>query len=129
MGAYEFNKATYKAVTIRLNRMNDADVIKHLKGVKSVNQYIIELIRKDAAVSNKEALYEVIEDTGTRKDVLKGFKRLDAAVSFLYEYVSLFTPLGRVYIVQRFTGILTDGHKVKCGKELDIVNTEKVRKN
>ena len=37
MGAYEFNKATYKAFTVRLNRMKDQDVIKHLGTIPAVN--------------------------------------------------------------------------------------------
>lgn len=124
MGAYEFNKSTYKAVTTRLNRIKDADIIQHLRGIKSVNQYVIDLIREDMAKRVTNAQYEVIEDMGTRKDVLKGFTTFEDAVSFLYMYVSNFTPVGRVYVVQRFTGIQTDGHKVRCGKVLNIEKEE-----
>ena len=120
MGAYEFNKSTYKPITARLNRVKDSDVIQYLRGVKSVNQYIIDLIRADMSRRVTNPLYEVIEDMGTRKDVLKGFQTFEDAVSFLYMYVSSFTPVGRVYVVQRFTGIQKDGHKVHCGKVLNI---------
>lgn len=131
MGAYEFNKSTYKPITARLNRVKDSDVIQYLRGVKSVNQYIIDLIREDMSRRVSNPLYEVIEDMGTRKDVLKGFQTFEDAVSFLYMYVSSFTPVGRVYVVQRFTGIQTDGHKVRCGKVLNIeanTNTESEEK-
>ena len=125
MGVYEFNRSTYKAVTVRMNRAKDSDVITHLKGIKSVNQYIIDLIRRDMEQLETNPIYEVIEDMGTRKDVLKGFRTLDDAVSFLYMYVASFTPSGRVYVVQRFTGIQTDGHKVRCAKILNIEKEEK----
>ena len=125
MGVYEFNRSTYKAVTVRMNRAKDGDVIEHLKGIKSVNQYIIDLIRRDIAQLESNPIYEVIEDMGIRKDVLKGFRTLDDAVSFLYMYVASFTPSGRVYVVQRFTGIQTDGHKVRCAKILNIEKEEK----
>lgn len=124
MGAYEFNKATYKAYTLRMNRQSDADIITHLKGIKSINQYIAELIRGDMANSAENNLYEVIEDMGTRKDVLKGFRTLEEAISFLYMYVSQFTPAGRVYLIQRFIGIMQDGHKIRCGKVLNIEKEE-----
>ena len=120
MGAYEFNKSTYKPITARLNRVKDSDIIQYLQGVKSVNQYIIDLIREDMSRRVSNPLYEVIEDMGFRKDVLKGFQTFEDAVSFLYMYVSQFEPMGRVYVVQRFTGIQTDGHKVRCGKVLNI---------
>ena len=125
MGVYEFNRSTYKAVTVRMNRAKDSDVINHLKGIKSVNQYVIDLIRRDMTQLESNPIYEVIEDMGTRKDVLKGFRTLDDAVSFLYMYVASFTPSGRVYVVQRFTGIQTDGHKVRCAKILNIEKEEK----
>lgn len=120
MGAYEFNKSTYKPITARLNRVKDSDIIQYLQGVKSVNQYIIDLIREDMSRQVSNPLYEVIEDMGFRKDVLKGFQTFEDAVSFLYMYVSQFEPMGRVYVVQRFTGIQTNGHKVRCGKVLNI---------
>lgn len=125
MGAYQFNKATYKAYTLRMNRAQDADIIRFLQGKKSVNQYVSDLIRADMAGDVQNPCYEVIEDNGTRKDVLKGFRSMDDALSFLYMYVSQFTPSGRVYLVQRFTGIQTDGHKVRCGKIVDIEKEEK----
>lgn len=131
MGAYEFNKSTYKPITARLNRVKDSDVIQYLQGIKSVNQYVIDLIRADMTARGKNPIYEVIEDWGTRKDVLKGFQTFNEALSFLYMYVSQFEPVGRVYIVQRFTGILSDGHKVRCGKVLNIEankNTESEEK-
>lgn len=125
MGVYEFNRSTYKAITVRMNRAKDSDVINHLKGIKSVNQYIIDLIRRDMEQLESNPIYEVIEDLGIRKDVLKGFRTLDDAVSFLYMYVASFTPSGRVYVVQRFTGIQTDGHKVRCAKILNIEKEDK----
>lgn len=131
MGAYDFNKSTYKPITARLNRVKDSDIIQYLQGVKSVNQYIIDLIREDMSRRVSNPLYEVIEDMGFRKDVLKGFQTFEDAVSFLYMYVSQFKPMGRVYVVQKFTGIQTDGHKVRCGKVLNIeanTNTESEEK-
>lgn len=120
MGAYEFNRSTYRAITVRLNRVKNADIINHLHNMKSVNQYIIDLIYEDMARTDSNPIYEVVEDNGTRKDVLKGFRQFDQAVAFLYMYVSQFTPTGRVYVVQRFTGILTNGKKIRCGKVIDL---------
>lgn len=125
MGAYQFNKATYKAYTLRMNRAQDADIIRFLQGKKSVNQYISDLIRADMSGDIQNPCFEVIEDNGTRKDVLKGFSRFADAIAFLYMYVSQFTPSGHVYVVQRFTGIQTDGQKARCGKIVDIEKEER----
>lgn len=124
MGAYEFNRSVYKPVTIRLNRIKDSDIIRYLSEKKSVNSYIKEVIRAEMASTTHNPLFEVIEDRGTAKDVLKGFNTLDDAIQFMYMYVSQFAPDGRVYIVQRFTGIQTDGHKVNCAKVLNIEKEE-----
>ena len=115
MGAYEFNKATYKVVTVRLNRMKDQDVIKHLGTVHAVNSYIVNLIREDMANRARANMYEVIEDRGKHKSVVGSCATLQDAVKRLYDYVANEYPVGRVYIVQKFTGIQKDGHKVLAG--------------
>ena len=115
MGAYEFNKATYKAVTVRLNRMKDRDVIKHLGTVHAVNSYIVNLIREDMAKRARANMYEVVEDRGLHKSVVGSCATLQDAIERLYSYVANEYPVGRVYIVQKFTGIQRDGHKVLAG--------------
>ena len=115
MGAYEFNKATYKAVTVRLNRMKDQDVIKHLGTIPAVNSYIVRLIRDDMAKRARANMYEVVEDRGLHKSVVGSCATLQDAIERLYSYVANEYPVGRVYIVQKFTGIQKDGHKVLAG--------------
>ena len=34
----------------------------------------------------------------------------------LVDYVQAFTPAGRVYVSERFTGILTNGKRIKASK-------------
>ena len=112
MGAYEFNKATYKAVTVRLNRMKDQDVIRHLGNVPAVNSYIVRLIREDMTARARANMYEIIEDRGISKRVVGSSDTLNSAIERLYDYVANDYPTGRVYVVQRFTGIQKDGRKV-----------------
>lgn len=42
-----YNKEHYKAITIRLDYVKDADIINWLSNFKSNKKYICEVIRKD----------------------------------------------------------------------------------
>ena len=48
---YEYNRKTYKAYSLRINKNKDADIIEFLKHKESVNNYLIELIRRDMEVN------------------------------------------------------------------------------
>ena len=43
----DYNKAHYKAYTIRLDYVKDADIINWLGTTKSIKSYICKLIRED----------------------------------------------------------------------------------
>ena len=69
MAHYEFNKQTYYAVTLRINRNTDPDIIDHLKAQESVNGYLLTLIRD--AMTRKENVYELIETVQTSTDLAR----------------------------------------------------------
>lgn len=43
----EYNKRTYKSISIRLNQIKDMDVIKKLMMQESIKDYICKLVRRD----------------------------------------------------------------------------------
>ena len=42
-----FNKQTYKLISLRFRKKEDADLLDFLKTKKSINAYIISLIKED----------------------------------------------------------------------------------
>lgn len=43
----DYNKRTYKSISIRLNQIKDIDVIKKLMTQESIKDYICMLVRRD----------------------------------------------------------------------------------
>ena len=43
----DYNKRTYKSISIRLNQIKDVDVIKKLMMQESIKDYICKLVRRD----------------------------------------------------------------------------------
>ena len=43
----DYNKKTYKLISLRLRKKEDANIINFLKTKKSINSYLLDLIKED----------------------------------------------------------------------------------
>ena len=48
----QYNKNTYKVITLRINQKTDAETIEHLQRKESVNGYLLDLIHDDMHAGN-----------------------------------------------------------------------------
>ena len=123
MAHYEYNKETYKVITLRINRNTDADIIEKLEEQKSINAYLINLMRKDMNL-HASAEYEVIEMVQNHNHVVASFHTLAEAHDFLEYYAAKFPGAGYpVRIVRKFNATLANGTQVLAG-EVIKQNTE-----
>lgn len=123
MAHYEYNKETYKVITLRINRNTDADIIEKLEEQKSTNAYILNLVRKDMTM-HASAEYEVIEIVQNQNHVVAAFHTLAEAHDFLEYYAANFPGAGYpVRIVRRFNATFANGTQVIAG-EIIKQNTE-----
>lgn len=133
---YAYNRETYKTYTLRVNREKDAAVIEHLDRQKSMNAYVLDLIRADMKeVPQADAIsYEVIEQRGNEHEILATHESMADAVKFLLLYVGGFAPCGRVYIVKKFTGSIkqsdiTAGMVSSFENDSNLIVEEEEKKN
>lgn len=123
MAHYDYNKETYKVITLRINKNSDADIIGKLEEQKSINAYLINLIRKDINL-HASAEYEVIEVVENQNHVIATFHTLAEAHDFLEYYAATFPGSGYpVRIVRKFNAALANGTQVVAG-EVIKQNTE-----
>ena len=116
MAHYDYNKDTYKVVTLRINRNTDADIIEKLEEQKSINAYLLNLVRKDMSM-HASAEYEVIEIVQNQNHVVATFHTLAEAHEFLEYYAAKFPGAGYpVRIVRKFNAMLANGTKVVAGE-------------
>lgn len=127
MAHYEFNKKTYHAITLRINRNTDADIIEKLESEKSVNAYLLKLIRKDMYMQTCSD-YEVIEVVNGVNHVVGRFPRYADAVEFLQAFVYQFPTGNPVKIVRRYEATLSNGTKVICGETIENESKEQEEK-
>lgn len=117
MAHYDFNKRTYHTVTLRVNRNTDADIIEKLEEERSVNAYLLNLIRKDMYMQTCSK-YEVIEEIENKKHVVGNFPTYADALEFLQAFVYQFPSSYPVRIVRRYEATLSNGTKVICGEDV-----------
>lgn len=119
---YQKNREIYKPVTLRIKKTDKA-VMEWLAVQKSINASIMKLINDEIERTNQKPehermrQFEVIEQCEPyTHHVISSYDTLEDAVRALVDYVQAFTPAGRVYISERFTGILPNGKKIKASK-------------
>ena len=119
---YQKNREAYKPITLRIKK-TDADILKWLSDQKSINASIMRLIRDEVERTNQKPAqermrqFELIEQHEPYgHHVIDSYDTLEDAVRGLVDYVQAFTPAGRVYVSERFTGILPNGKKIKASK-------------
>lgn len=116
MAHYEYNRETYKVITLRINRNSDADIIEKLEEQKSANAYLLNLVRKDMNM-HASAEYEVIEMVNDQNHVVAAFHTLAEAYDFLEYYAAKFPGAGYpVRIVRKFNAMLANGTQVIAGE-------------
>lgn len=127
MAHYEFNKQTYYAVTLRINRNNDPDIIEHLKAQESVNGYLLTLIRD--AMTRQENIYELIETVNGTHTAITCFPTLEGARDFLEWYVRECPAPYPVEIVRKYHMMRGDGTPVTYGESVLQHEEKKEEKN
>lgn len=116
MAHYDYNKETYKVITLRINRNTDADIIEKLEEQKSTNAYLLNLVRKDMNM-HASAEYEIIEMVENKNHVVASFHTLAEAHDFLEYYAAHFPGAGYpVRIVRKFNAVLANGTQVIAGE-------------
>ena len=119
---YQKNRETYKPITLRV-KLTDKDLLEWLNSQKSINASIMRLIRDEVERTNQKPAqerirqFELIEQSEPyTHTVIASYDTLEEAVRGLVDYVQAFTPAGRVYVSERFTGILPNGKRIKASK-------------
>lgn len=119
---YQKNREVYKPITLRIKK-TDIDILQWVSEQKSVNASIMRLIRDDAErlkqMPEHERIrqFELIEEHEPYKHhVLSSFDTIEDAVRALVDHVQTFEVSGKIYISERFTGILPNGKKIKASK-------------
>ena len=119
---YQKNRETYKPITLRV-KLTDKVILDWINTQKSVNASIMRLIRDEVERTNQKPAqerirqFELIEQSEPcTHTVIASYDTLEEAVRGLVDYVQAFTPAGRVYVSERFTGILPNGKRIKASK-------------
>lgn len=116
MAHYEFNKQTYYAVTLRINRNTYPDIVEFLSSRDSINGYLIDLIRD--AMNRKENVYELIETVNGIHTAIACFPTLEGARDFLEWYVREYPEPYPVEIVRKYHMARMDGTPVTYGERV-----------
>lgn len=119
---YQKNREAYKPITLRVKK-TDIDILEWVSEQKSVNASIMRLIRDEVERVNQTPenerirQFELIEEREPyMHHVLSSFDTIEDAVRALVDYVQTFEVTGKIYISERFTGILPNGKKIKASK-------------
>lgn len=128
---YQKNREAYKPITLRIKK-TDAGILAWLSDQKSVNASIMRLIRDEVERVNQTPenervkQFELVEQYEPyTHHVIGSYDALEDAVCALVDYVQAFTPAGKVYISERFTGILPNGKKIKASKIIKAFDENK----
>lgn len=116
MAHYDFNKQTYYAVTLRINRNTYPDIVEFLSSKESINGYLVDLIRD--AMNRKENVYELIETVNGKHFTLACFPTLEGARDFLEWYVRVYPEPYPVEIVRKYHMARMDGTPVTYGERV-----------
>lgn len=116
MAHYEYNRQNYYAVTLRINRNTEPEIIEFLKAQESVNGYLLTLIRD--AMTRKENIYELIETVHGVHNAIACFPTLEGARDFLEWYVREYPEPYPVEIVRKYHMMRMDGTPVTYGERI-----------